>query len=337
MLKTKFCELFGLEYPIVSAGMGGVATANLAAAVSEAGGLGTIALAGLPPEAIAAEISAARKLTEKPIAVNLLIPFLRPGILDALATQPISAVTLFWGDPAEYVPACKKLGFKVMWQCGSAPEAAAAKRAGADAIIAQGFEAGGHVRGVVTTFALVPEVRDAIGDLLMVAAGGISDGRGLAAAIALGADGAVFGTRFLASHEASAHPKYKQAVLDAQSGDTVHTKLFDIGWPNAAHRVIRTPLVDAWERAGGPAAPNRPGEGEVVARLHRDDLEAPLPRYSVSPPTDSVEGDISGLPFYAGQSVGLIDAIAPAGDIVRQIADEARDVIASRLAPLARD
>jgi len=336
MLRTKFCELFSVEYPIVCAGMGSVARANLAAAVSEAGGLGTIALAGFSADEIGAEISIARKITAKPIAVNLLIPFLRPGIFETLASQPISAVTLFWGDPTEHIPACKTLGLKVIWQCGSALEAAAAKRAGADVIIAQGFEAGGHVRGVVTTFALVPEVRDAIGDLPMLAAGGISDGRGLAAAIALGADGAVFGTRLLASREASAHPKYKQAVLGAHASDTVHTKLFDIGWPDAAHRVIRTPLVDAWERAGSPASPNRAGEGEVIARLRRGGVDAPLPRYSVNPPSDSVEGDISGLPLYAGQSVSLIDEIAPAGKIVRQIAAEARDVIASRLAPLAR-
>jgi nitronate monooxygenase len=167
--------------------------------VSEAGGLGTIALAGFSPDAIAAEISAARRITAKPIVVNLLIPFLSPGILETLARQPISAVTLFWGDPAEHIPVCKSLDLRVIWQCGSALEAVAAKRAGADAIIAQGFEAGGHVRGVVITFALIPEVRDAIDDLPMLAAGGISDGRGLAAALALGADGAVFGTRFLAS------------------------------------------------------------------------------------------------------------------------------------------
>jgi len=247
-----------------------------------------------------------------------------------------AAVTLFWGDPAEHIPACKSLGLRVIWQCGSALEAVAAKRAGADAIIAQGFEAGGHVRGVVTTFALVPEVRDAIGDLPMLAAGGISDGRGLAAALALGADGAVFGTRFLASREASAHPKYKRAVVDAHASDTIHTKLFDVGWPDAAHRVIRTPLVDAWQRAGSPASPDRAGEGEVLAHLHRGGVDAPLPRYSVNPPSDSVEGDLSGLPLYAGQSVSLIERIAPAGEIVRQIATEARDVIASRLAPLAR-
>jgi nitronate monooxygenase len=336
MLKTKFCELFGVEYPIVCAGMGSVALAKLAAAVSEAGGLGTIALAGFSPAAIAAEVSAARKLTAKPIVVNLLVPFLRPGIFEALAKLPISAVTMFWGDPAEHIPACKKLGLKVIWQCGSALEAVAARRTGADAIIAQGFEAGGHVRGVVTTFVLIPEVRDAIGDLPMLAAGGISDGRGLAAALALGADGAVFGTRFLASRESAAHPEYKQAVLGAHASDTIHTKLFDVGWPDAAHRVIRTPMVDAWQSAGSPASPNRAGEGETIAHLRRGGVDTPLPRYSVSPPSDSVEGDLSGLPFYAGQSVSMIDKIAPAGDIVRQIAAEAREVITTRLAPLAR-
>ncbi|MDO8432923.1 MAG: nitronate monooxygenase [Candidatus Binatus sp.] len=336
MLKTRFCELFGIEYPIVSAGMGGVALAKLAAAVSEADGLGTIALAGISPSGIHDEIAAARKLTRKPIAVNLLIPFLRPGIFEALANEPIAAVTLFWGDPAEQIPPCKRLGLKVIWQCGSAAEALAAKRAGADAIIAQGFEAGGHVRGVVTTFALIPEVRDAIGDLPMLAAGGIADGRGLAAALALGADGAVFGTRFLASRESAAHPLFKQALIAAHASDTVHTKLYDVGWPDAAHRVIRTPLFDAWERAGRPESGKRPGEGESNARIKRPDIEVPLVRYSVMAPSDYIEGDISGLAFYAGQSVSYVHEIAPAGEIVRQIANEARDVIASRLAPLAR-
>ncbi len=334
MLKTRFSELFGIEYPIVCAGMGGVALAELAGAVSEAGGLGTIALAGFSANGIHEQIGAARKITSKPIVVNLLIPFLRPGTIEALANQPISAVTLFWGDPAEHIPACKQLGLKVIWQCGSADEALAAKRAGADAIIAQGFEAGGHVRGVVTTFALVPEVRDAIGDLPMLAAGGISDGRGLAAAIALGADGAVFGTRFLATHESGAHRAYKQALLSAHASDTLHTKLYDIGWPDAAHRVIRTPLVDAWERAGRPESGHRPHEGETTGRIKRADLELPIVNYSVAAPTESVEGDIGGLAFYAGQSVSLVKEIAPAGEVVREIAREAIDVIASRLAPL---
>ena len=336
MLKTRFCELFGIEYPIVCAGMGGVALANLAAAVSEAGGLGTIALAGFSQAGIHDQIAAARRITQKPFAVNVLIPFLRPDTHEALAREPISAVTLFWGDPAEHIPACKAPGLKVIWQCGSADEALAAKRAGADAIIAQGFEAGGHVRGVVTTFALVPEVRDAIGDLPMVAAGGITDGRGLAAAIALGADGAVFGTRFVATDESSAHRDYKQAILVAHARDTLHTKLYDVGWPDAAHRVIRTPLVDAWERAGRPESGKRPHEGERIGRLNRTDFDVPIVNYSVMAPSESVEGDVSGLAFYAGHSVSMVKTIEPAGEVVRKIAREASDAIASRLAPLVR-
>lgn len=336
MLKTRFCELFGIEYPIVCAGMGGVALAKLAAAVSEAGGLGTIALAGFSAAGIHDQIAAARRITQKPIAVNVLIPFLRPDIFEALASEPISAVTLFWGDPTEHISACKALGLKVIWQCGSADEALAAKRAGADAIIAQGFEAGGHVRGVVTTFALIPEVRDAIGDLPMVAAGGITDGRGLAAAIALGADGAVFGTRFVATHESSAHRDYKQAILSAHASDTLHTKLYDVGWPDAAHRVIRTPLVDAWERAGCPESGNRPHEGETIGRVNRYDFDVPIVNYSVMAPSELVEGDISGLAFYAGHSVSMVKTIEPAGEVVRKIAREAADAIASRLAPLVR-
>ena len=174
MLHTRICDLLGIELPISNAGMGGVALASLAAAVSEAGGIGTVALAGFSPEAMLAEISAARALTKKPLGVNLLVPFLHDGTFELLANQPIDAVTLFWGDPSEMIPRAKAAGLRrVVWQCGSSAEAQAAKRAGADAIIAQGFEAGGHVRGTVTTLALIPEVRDAIGDLPMLAAGGI--------------------------------------------------------------------------------------------------------------------------------------------------------------------
>jgi NAD(P)H-dependent flavin oxidoreductase YrpB (nitropropane dioxygenase family) len=335
MLHTRICELFKIDLPILSAGMGTVAHARLAAAVSEAGGLGTIALAGFTLEAIASEIARARSLTDKPIAVNLLIPFMRPGSLEVLAREKVEAVTFFWGDPAEQIPAAKKLGLTVVWQCGSADEAARAKAAGADAIIAQGFEAGGHVRGIVTTLALVPEVRDAIGDLPMLAAGGLADGRGLAAALALGANGAVFGTRFIASKESAAHPDYKQRIVAAHAAETFHTKLYDVGWPDAAHRTLRTPLVEEWERAGCPESGRRPREGLSSAKLVRPGLELPMANYSVSPPSEDMEGDLGGLAWYAGQSVTQVREILPAGEIVRRIADEARAIIATRLAPLA--
>ncbi|HVA82173.1 MAG TPA: nitronate monooxygenase, partial [Candidatus Binataceae bacterium] len=215
----------------------------------------------------------------------------------------------------------------VIWQCGSADEAARANAAGADAIIAQGFEAGGHVRGVVTTLALVPEIRDAIGELPMLAAGGLADGRGLAAVLALGADGAVFGTRFIASHECAAHPDYKRRIVAAHAAETFHTKLYDIGWPDAAHRTLRTALVEDWERAGRPESGRRPGEGASNAKLIRPGLELPLANYSVSPPSEEMEGDLSGLAWYAGQSVTQVREIMPAGEIVRQIAADARAVI----------
>ena len=336
-MKTRITELFTIEYPIVSAGMGGIALAELAAAVSEAGGIGTIGLAALAPEAIQNEIAAARKLTRKPLMVNLLVPFLRSGIVEMVSKQPIDGITFFWGEPAEYIPIAKTSGVKVIWQCGSVKEAVAAKNAGADAIMLQGFEAGGHVRGVVTSLALIPAARDAIGpELPIIAAGGFADGRGLAAALALGADAAVFGTRFVASNEVAANKIYQQRILTAQAEDTVHTELFDIGWPSAAHRVLRTRVVDEWERAGRPETGKRPGEGESIGKLTRPGLEAPMVKYSVMAPTTSFEGDIEELPFYAGMSVGLVREILPAGEIVRRIVSEAREVIESRLASMLR-
>jgi nitronate monooxygenase len=192
------------------------------------------------------------------------------------------------------------------------------------------------VRGIVTTLALIPEVRDAIGDLPMVAAGGIADGRGLAAVLALGADGAVFGTRFVASEECSAHPIYKSRVVTAQASETVHTKLFDVGWPDAAHRVIRTKVVEEWENAGSPAPGKRPGEGQSIGTMRGRGIEAPLVKYAVTSAAEYIDGDVESLPFYAGESVSLVREILPAGEIVRRIAEEARSVISGRLAPLAR-
>jgi len=339
MLKTRICDLFDIEYPIVSAGMGGVATAELAAAVSEAGALGTIGLAGLSREAMQNEVAAARRLTAKPLATNLIAPFLRPGVVETMAALPIQAVTFFWGDARQYADAISLLrarGIKTIWQCGDVREARWAREAGVDMVMAQGVEAGGHVRGNVTTLALVPEVRDAIGDLPLLAAGGIADGRGLAAVLALGADGAVFGTRFVASVESAAHLRYKQRIVEGDAIQTMHTTLFDIGWPDAPHRVLRTRFIEGWEQAGCPPPGNRPGEGQTINHWRHSGSDVALVNYTVMPPLDDVEGDFEGMPFYAGQSCSLVREILPAGEIVRRIAAEARAVIQQRLAPLAR-
>ncbi|HXD89498.1 MAG TPA: nitronate monooxygenase, partial [Candidatus Binataceae bacterium] len=315
MLKTKLCELFGIEYPIISAGMGAIAMADLAAAVSAAGGLGTLGLGVSSREGIQIEVAAARSRTDRPLAANLIVPFLRPGIVAAVARLPIQVLTFFWGDARDHVESiriARDAGIKAVWQCGSADEARWAKEAGCDAVMAQGFEAGGHVRGETTTLALIPEVRDAIGDTPLIAAGGIADGRGLAAVLALGADGAVFGTRFLASEEALAHPLYKQRVIEANAQDTFHTTLYDVGWPDAPHRVLRTEFVERWEAAGRPATGQRPGEGETIIEIQRGDVSAPLVKYTVMPPADYIEGDLAALPFYAGQSCSLVREILPA-------------------------
>jgi nitronate monooxygenase len=336
MLHTKFSELFGIEYPIVSAGMGGVASAELAAAVSEAGGLGTIGLVGFSPNAIHREIERARRLTKRPLAVNLLVPFLRPGVIEQLVEEPIQAITFFWGEPDESLARLRHAGIKIIWQCGSLDDVRAAIRAEADVIMAQGVEAGGHVRGTVTTFAFVPEVRDMIGpDMPLLAAGGMADGRSLAAALALGADGAVFGTRFVASQESAASSAYKQRIVQAHADETVYTTLYDIGWPDAPHRVLRTRLIDEWERAGRPESGRRPGEGEQIGVLKRSEIELPLVRYSVTPPITYIEGDTEAMALYAGQSCGIVNDLRPAGEIVKSIVNEARETIAQRLGPLA--
>jgi NAD(P)H-dependent flavin oxidoreductase YrpB (nitropropane dioxygenase family) len=168
----------------------------------------------------------------------------------------------------------------------------------------------------------------------LIAAGGIADGRGLVAALALGADAAALGTRFLASTESAAHPVYKERIVQAHAHDTIHTTLFDIGWPDAPHRVLRTSVVDEWELAGRPVSGNRPGEGATIVKMRRPDVEVPLVNYSVMAPTDYTEGQIDRLAFYAGQSCSLVSEILPAGQIVRRIAAEASKLIAERLAPL---
>lgn len=339
MLHTRICEIFGIEFPIVSAGMGGIAGAELAAAVSEAGGLGTIGLAGFTREGIRNEIAAAQGRTHKSLAGNLLVPFLRPGIIETVADSNLAAVTFFWGDAREHLQAIGRLhtaGSKVIWQCGTIDEARQAAEAGVDAIIVQGFEAGGHVRGLVSTIVLIPEIRDALPELPLIAAGGIADARGLVAALALGADGAALGTRFLACAEAAAHNLYRERIVRAHADETIHTTLFDIGWPEAPHRVLRSAVVDEWERAGRPGSGNRPGEGVAIVKMRRPDMEIPLVNYTVMPPTDYTEGEIDRLPHYAGQSCSLIKEILPAGEIVRRIVAEAAALIGDRLAPLVR-
>jgi NAD(P)H-dependent flavin oxidoreductase YrpB (nitropropane dioxygenase family) len=209
----------------------------------------------------------------------------------------VPLVSLFWGDPAPYVAPCHDAGVRVLHTVAAAGEARQAVAAGVDCIVAQGVEAGGHVWGEVGALSLVPAVVDAVSPVPVLAAGGIADGRGLAAALALGAAGVWLGTRFVASDEARAHPDWKQAIVAATGSDTSLTTLYDRGFEEAPARVLRTPLYEAWEAAGRPA-------GE---------------RYGDDPP---LPGDPSPLlrAQYAGQSAGLVHDVAHAAELVRRIA-----------------
>jgi NAD(P)H-dependent flavin oxidoreductase YrpB (nitropropane dioxygenase family) len=319
-METRVTQMLGLEHPIVQAPIG--ATPELAAAVANAGGLGMLGISWTPVEGIGPLIARTRSLTRGSVGVNLVLVGDQQARLDAALAAGIRLVSFFWGDPEPYIGKAKSAGALTTMTVGSAEEARRALRSGIDIIVAQGVEAGGHVWGNVGTFVLVPAVRDAIGDKPLIAAGGIADGRGLAAAVALGADAVWMGTRFVASREADTHDVYRQAVVDATETDTLLTTLFDLEWPNAPHRALVNSTVRRWRAAGSPGL--RPGEGEVVAR--RADGSA-LRRYADDSPGRGTTGDIEAMCLYAGQSAGLVGSEMPAGAIVKSISADAERIL----------
>jgi NAD(P)H-dependent flavin oxidoreductase YrpB (nitropropane dioxygenase family) len=329
-MKTALCKRIGIELPIIQAPMGGAVGPALAAAVSNAGGLGMLVPWRADVDMVRRQIRETRALTSRPFGVNLNLEFPQEERLEVCVDEGVPVISFFWRDPAALVPRAKAGGATVLHTVGSAAEARRAVDCGVDIIVAQGWEAGGHVRGTVATLPLVPAVVDAVSPTPVVAAGGIADGRGLAAALVLGAAGAWIGTRFLASEEAAIHPRYRELLLMATENDTIFLEeLFDIRWPKAPHRVLRNKTVEAWEAAGRPPSGKRPGEGEVIATSR---ASGPVVRYQSYTPGADAEGDIDALSLWAGQSVGLVSKRQPAGDIVREIAEEARFTL-RRLVP----
>lgn len=327
-MRAGICDTLGIEIPIVQAPIqaptGAVPALQLAAAVCEAGGLGTLPLWRADIDTLRARLQEFRALTTKPFAVNLNLDFPQEERLDACLAERVPIISFFWGDGSKIIPRAKAGGAMVLQTVGSAEEGRAAIRYGADIVVAHGWEAGGHVWGTVATMALVPAVVDAVEPAPVVAAGGIADGRGMAAALALGASGVWMGTRFLASSEVQLHALYRERLLQASEADTVHLQnLFDIGWPEAPHRVLRNKTVRDWEAAGRPDPGNRPGEGDIVAHSKsRGEVMR-----SVIPPLADVEGDIDSLAMWAGQGVGLVKATQPAAEIVREIDAEAAAIL----------
>jgi NAD(P)H-dependent flavin oxidoreductase YrpB (nitropropane dioxygenase family) len=315
-----FLERIGVEVPVVQAGMGGgLSRHELAAAVSDAGGLGTIAVNGAG--AIRHELEAARALTEGPIAVNLLLPFARRDWFAAASAADV--VVTFWGRPK------RRTSGTWMHQCGSVAEARGAWAAGADAAILQGVEAGGHVRGTVSALKLLERARAALpDDFPLLLAGGIADRADVTRALEGGADAAVAGTRFLLSEESRAHPEYRRRLLGAR--ETILTELFGTGWP-APHRVIANAATDRW-LAADPRGPrlNRalntltgPGARHMPERLQARIAHAQRPDSRLLSPLGPADDGPANLldagPLYAGETVARIAEVRPAAELVRAL------------------
>jgi len=320
-LHTPVCGLLGCDLPIVLAGMAGVSRAELVTAVTLAGGFGFLGMAREQAATIQHEVEAVRTRTERPFGVNLIPAATRPVLLDeevaVCVALGVSAVMLFWNLDEGVVTRFKEAGMRVVCQIGSVQEAAAAQRAGADILVAQGIEAGGHVRGNQPLARLLREVV-ASSDVPVLAAGGIVDGRDLAAALIAGAQGVVVGTAFVASPESFAHPQYKQSLVEAQAEDTVITDVFHISWPIAAKmRVLRNSTTGRDRREAFLVPP---------VEIGTDDGR-PVYRFSTSSPLRSTTGDLEGMALYAGKGVGRIEAIIPAAARVAAMAAEAEAIL----------
>jgi nitronate monooxygenase len=321
-LTTALTQRLGIRYPIVAAPLGRGSTPEFLRALTLEGSFGFVALAHMPEEQVRQILSQYFAHTGGPdkFGVNLVLIGDQMRRLESALEAGCRVVSLLRGDPAPYVRRAKQAGATVFWTVEGPAEANRAASHGVDFIVAQGREAGGHLTGKLPLMLMLPSVLAAAPEVPVIAAGGIADGLGLAAALAMGACGAWMGTRFIATHESGSHPGHKQKVVDAGFSDLVETTLFDGGWPNSPHRVIANSTYRRWEAAGCPAPGGRPGEGERVGSLPNG---APLLRYNVSTPWAGMEGDWEAGPLYAGLSTGLIRSVEPVGTVLHQIAADA--------------
>jgi nitronate monooxygenase len=314
---NRLCRRLGVALPIFQAPVGAIASPELAAAVCTAGAVGHLACTWREPDELAALFQVMGNLTTRPYGANFVLDIPVEERLAVALDHGVGIVSFFWGDGSRFLPRVRAGGAVAIQVIGSVDEAKRAADAGFDAVVAQGHEAGGHVRGQLGTMALVPQVVDAVAPIPVLAAGGIADRRGVTAALALGAAGVWIGTAFLAAREANIHPIYRDLLLTASGHDTLCSGLFDIGWLDAPVRTLRNSTVRTWEAAGCPAAPQRPGEGDIVAR--RAD-GSPVPRYHFGSPTPIVRGEIEAMALYAGEGVGLVREVQPAAAIVAELA-----------------
>ncbi len=308
--------VLGTRVGVMQAPIGGAADHELYRAVAGAGGLAAIPASWMEPDVLRREIADLRRVTDQPFAVNLVLHFEQAERVALCVAERVPVVTFSWGEPGAFLPQLQAVGCRVFVQVGSVDAGRSAAAAGADALIAQGTEAGGHVWSSTPLAELVAGLSQATG-LPVIAAGGIADAATARAARVAGAAAVAVGTRLVASDESPAHRVWKDALVAASAADTVMTGLFDIGWPAAPHRVLRNSTYRAWEAAGSPPPGTRPGEGDILGTYLGD----PLPRYSVESPGPGVEADdFEPLCQYAGEGVERIDGILPAAEIVRRLA-----------------
>lgn len=273
-----------------------------------------MALTWTEPALAAEQVQQVRAATENPFLVNFALAF-PPLALDASLEAGVPIVTFSWGDPEPYLARVRAAGAKVGIQVTNVGGVHRAISQGADFLICQGNEAGGHVQSNTSLWELLPRIVEAAGDVPVMAAGGISRGSEISRVLSLGAKGAVLGTRFLATQESRAHPDYKQQLVEAR-GETALTVCFEGGWPYSAHRVLRNSTLETWEAAGSPAVGSRPGEGDTVAVTA--DGEAIL-RYEDAAPKLGYTGDIEAMCLYAGTGCGAITDIPAAGELVERL------------------
>ena len=324
-LQTPLCRVLNIATPIVQAPIGPATNPALVAAVSNAGGLGMLAFLRRDADEVRRLMSLTHELTDRPFGGNFILRGLEgtESRLEACLESGVSVISFHRDEPYEYVDRIHAADTLVMYTVGSAEDGRRAVEAGVDIIVAQGWEAGGHVRGEVATMALLPRVVDAVSPVPVISSGSIADGRGIAAALMLGADGVWIGTRFIASEESSVDPSYKERIINASETDTLFSKTFNGGW-DASGRALRNSTIEMWEAAGRPPAGQRPGEGEIIAQGADG---KPVVRYAGIGPYTGVTGDLEGLPNWAGQGVGLVDRIQPAAEIVKELVEDAVRVL----------
>ncbi|TVU05460.1 hypothetical protein EJB05_48625 [Eragrostis curvula] len=332
-MATGWRGILGFDYGIVQAPLGpDISGPELAAAVANAGGIGLIRLPDWPaPDHVRELIRKTRSLTTRPFGAAIVLAFPHEENLRVVLEEKVAVLQVYWGEfPRERVEEAHRAGVKVLHQIGSVEEAEKAKEAGVDGIIVQGREAGGHVIGQEGLLPLLPRVVDLVADsgIPVIAAGGIVDGRGYVAALALGAQGVCLGTRFLATEESFAHPFYKQRLVEMSRTD--YTDVFGRArWPGAPHRVLETPFYAEWKKnlSDHETEENQPIIGHsIIHGVHKD-----IRRFAGTVPNATTTGDIASMAMYAGQGVGLITEIMPASEVVKKLVDEAKHVMREKL------